>query len=208
MYCNSCGKPIPDGSKFCPECGASFVSAAQPQQAVPQYQVPPQAYQPAAPAAPKASLGSSPKRLGGLILLITAALSVIALFFDFYRGYSYWGYRYFTGFDAIDKGSDVGTMLICCLPIAVAIIVFSILCLCDTKMNAKALKIVLMCLVLTYAACATVTILLILFSHTAYFGAWLHVLMAVGTVFIFFFVLKKGLVTPAQPQVAPQQYMQ
>lgn len=46
MYCNNCGKEIPENSGFCPECGAAQkVSAAQNDvpQAQPQYQ------QPAAP---------------------------------------------------------------------------------------------------------------------------------------------------------------
>ena len=33
MYCSNCGKQIADGSKFCPECGASQTGAA-PQQPV------------------------------------------------------------------------------------------------------------------------------------------------------------------------------
>lgn len=30
MFCGSCGKPIPDGSGFCPACGAAIGGAAQP----------------------------------------------------------------------------------------------------------------------------------------------------------------------------------
>lgn len=33
MYCSNCGKQITDGTKFCPECGASQAGAA-PQQPV------------------------------------------------------------------------------------------------------------------------------------------------------------------------------
>lgn len=29
MFCSSCGKPVPDGSKFCPECGAGQGSPEQ-----------------------------------------------------------------------------------------------------------------------------------------------------------------------------------
>lgn len=30
MYCQNCGKEIPDGAKFCPECGHSSTSGAAP----------------------------------------------------------------------------------------------------------------------------------------------------------------------------------
>ena len=32
MFCQNCGKQIPDGSTFCTECGAAQVTAAQPMQ--------------------------------------------------------------------------------------------------------------------------------------------------------------------------------
>lgn len=34
MYCSNCGKQITDGTKFCPECGASQAGAAATQQPV------------------------------------------------------------------------------------------------------------------------------------------------------------------------------
>lgn len=30
MFCNHCGKPIPEGSRFCAECGAAVGGAIQP----------------------------------------------------------------------------------------------------------------------------------------------------------------------------------
>ncbi len=30
MYCSNCGKQIPDGSRFCPECGTSIAFAGPP----------------------------------------------------------------------------------------------------------------------------------------------------------------------------------
>ena len=28
MYCRQCGQPVPDGTKFCPECGAKQSSGS------------------------------------------------------------------------------------------------------------------------------------------------------------------------------------
>ncbi|MBQ7248320.1 MAG: zinc-ribbon domain-containing protein [Lachnospiraceae bacterium] len=39
MFCKNCGANIPDGSRFCPECGTSF-EAEQAANAEPQYQEP------------------------------------------------------------------------------------------------------------------------------------------------------------------------
>ena len=56
MFCKNCGANIPDGSRFCPECGTSF-EAEQAANAEPQYQEPsyqqPQYQQPVEPVQPQ-----------------------------------------------------------------------------------------------------------------------------------------------------------
>ncbi|MCG3222846.1 MAG: zinc-ribbon domain-containing protein [Candidatus Heimdallarchaeota archaeon] len=60
MYCNNCGANLPEGTKFCPNCGADSGVAAQPAKAQPQqaniqysgtqpYSPPPTPYKPKEP---------------------------------------------------------------------------------------------------------------------------------------------------------------
>ena len=82
MYCFHCGKPIPDGMRFCGYCGApAAVPPGQPQPAAP---APQQAPHPAPGALPA---GKSKKGLiiglcagGGALLLCAAVVLVLALF--------------------------------------------------------------------------------------------------------------------------------
>ena len=76
MFCSNCGKQIPDGSAFCPECGTKLtapVTQAAPTAPVTQ----------AAPTAP-ASYAAAPVKTkkgmskGALIGIIAAAVAVIA----------------------------------------------------------------------------------------------------------------------------------
>lgn len=84
MFCANCGKEIPDYAKFCNYCGArqeintstSFQSAQQ--QTPRQNYAPQQNYEPRQPV-PTPKSGKKMK-VGGIILLILGALSVIGAF--------------------------------------------------------------------------------------------------------------------------------
>ncbi|MDR3312983.1 MAG: zinc ribbon domain-containing protein [Oscillospiraceae bacterium] len=66
MYCNHCGKQLPDSSKFCSGCGSPI--DADPVAPVP----------PVTPAAPAAVLFAPPKkRHGGLVALLVALAVLI-----------------------------------------------------------------------------------------------------------------------------------
>lgn len=64
MYCHNCGKELPDGSKFCPDCGAAQAAAPKMNSA------------PARPAAPTVTLNSRTLLIvaGAVILVLLAVL--------------------------------------------------------------------------------------------------------------------------------------
>lgn len=88
MFCNQCGKEIPDGTTFCPNCGAKqeiiegAQAGAQPAEPTPAVQpMPqPQQVQPAVQPMPGAVLTEAPKeKKGGMIkiLIPVAAVAVV-----------------------------------------------------------------------------------------------------------------------------------
>lgn len=73
MYCTNCGKKIPDGSRFCPECGAELnVSSSLPSFQTPKVNETNQK--------PIGTTGSSIMKYSRWILLASAALVLIAGF--------------------------------------------------------------------------------------------------------------------------------
>ena len=98
MFCENCGKNLPDGAKFCNGCGAkteavqpAYAAAAEPAPAPPAYTPPPaqtayapqQTYAPQPPAY-SGQPGSEPLRVGQyigmLLLMCVPILGVILLF--------------------------------------------------------------------------------------------------------------------------------
>ena len=89
MFCPKCGQELPDGSKFCPWCGAASTSVAngsQPKAADP---APVQTPAPAAPSAPApdyAAAPGAPKRskkpliLGGIAVVAVAVIATVVVF--------------------------------------------------------------------------------------------------------------------------------
>lgn len=89
MFCPKCGQELPDGSKFCPWCGAASTSVAngfQPKAADP---APVQTPAPAAPSAPApdyAAAPGAPKRskkpliLGGIAVVAVAVIAAVVVF--------------------------------------------------------------------------------------------------------------------------------
>lgn len=124
MFCTSCGKSIPDGSKFCPECGAAIaVNAVPPQapqadfhapvvsqapqadfQAAPQgYQMPPQGYQ--TPVYPQSGYAPAPKSVSfgalwndntkrPLFYMFGVAFTVLIAMFFNFAVFDGWYYSY------------------------------------------------------------------------------------------------------------------
>ena len=96
MYCSNCGNQMPDGSRFCRECGASQVPAPAPQEPQ-EYQPPTQAqftpspppppgYYPTQETAPRPPTGGSSKTIwivlacvGVLVVALAVALPLIFL---------------------------------------------------------------------------------------------------------------------------------
>jgi hypothetical protein len=84
MFCNGCGKPVPEGSKFCLICGTRLPGAdaaqtspgARPTTVMPTVEAAPAQYAPQEPAKKKGAgaFFSSP---GGIVLIVVVALLVI-----------------------------------------------------------------------------------------------------------------------------------
>lgn len=136
MFCTSCGKSIPDGSKFCPECGAAIAVNAVPTQApqaVPQmeapqaapqnyqmppqgYQMPPQGYQ--APAYSQPGYAPAPKSVSfgalwnnntkrPLFYMFGIAFTVlIAMFFNFAVVDGWWRTYGISGYELLEYLED------------------------------------------------------------------------------------------------------
>ena len=89
MQCSTCGSIIPDGSRFCRECGASLTvptqASAQTPEATPLGQAQPMAPLPTSPAASYNSMGASvpaeaaPKKNNGALIAAAVALIVALL---------------------------------------------------------------------------------------------------------------------------------
>lgn len=76
MFCNQCGKQLPDDAAFCPECGAKQEVAAE---ASAQAAIPVQE-QPAAQAVPEPTPAQAPKKKNGTVkILIPVAAAFVVL---------------------------------------------------------------------------------------------------------------------------------
>ena len=70
MFCNKCGKELPDGTKFCGGCGTAIESATKTEEFSSTVQKP----------------KSKGKKVGGIIMVVLGALSVFGSFANDY----YW----------------------------------------------------------------------------------------------------------------------
>lgn len=90
MFCSKCGRELPEGSRFCPGCGAEVARAPKPEQpaaapAPSAGRVSDPADTATAPSPASATAQPAPKRsrkpliIGGIAVIVVAAIAVIAL---------------------------------------------------------------------------------------------------------------------------------
>lgn len=85
QFCGTCGKPLKEGSAFCPACGARQPSAAPPP--IPARSALPTAAPSATPQAPASKKGSPLIKIVVAVLGVLALLTVVAMGSCFYIAY-------------------------------------------------------------------------------------------------------------------------
>lgn len=91
MFCNNCGKRIPDNVGFCPHCGAAVNGAGRAASPRPGAPRPGSPYPPQQAGYPQPGRSGNSKRMvAGIVLLVLAAMAILGGFANgFYASFAY-----------------------------------------------------------------------------------------------------------------------